>query len=133
MSDRAIKWRTHTILSIYMRGIYAWLEDEGLPFRNAAAMAKLHSSEAAVDAMRLVVQVFGGADSTFGFWAAVLLIERCEKIRIRETQPAVISEPHLFAEPIFVVRVFVGTCQLTAHRLAPEANRIKLVLASNTE
>lgn len=39
----------------------AWLKDEGLPFRNAAAMAKLYATEAAVDATRLAVQVFGGA------------------------------------------------------------------------
>ena len=39
----------------------AWLKDSGLPFRNAAAMAKLYATEAAVDATRLAVQVFGGA------------------------------------------------------------------------
>lgn len=39
----------------------ATLKDRGKPFRDAAAMAKLYSSEAAVDATRLAVQVFGGA------------------------------------------------------------------------
>ena len=39
----------------------AWLRDTGRPFRQAAAMAKLYASEAAVDAARHATQVFGGA------------------------------------------------------------------------
>jgi short-chain 2-methylacyl-CoA dehydrogenase len=39
----------------------AWLKDRGLPFKQAAAQAKLFASEAAVDATRIATQVFGGA------------------------------------------------------------------------
>jgi alkylation response protein AidB-like acyl-CoA dehydrogenase len=39
----------------------AWLKDSGQPFLQAAAMAKLYSTEAAVDATRVATQVFGGA------------------------------------------------------------------------
>jgi short/branched chain acyl-CoA dehydrogenase len=39
----------------------AWLKDTGRPFRQAAAMAKLYSTEAAVDAARHATQIFGGA------------------------------------------------------------------------
>jgi short/branched chain acyl-CoA dehydrogenase len=38
----------------------AWLKDEGRPIRQAAAMAKLYSTEAAMDAARVATQVFGG-------------------------------------------------------------------------
>ncbi|HSO97045.1 MAG TPA: acyl-CoA dehydrogenase family protein [Acidimicrobiia bacterium] len=39
----------------------AWLRDHGRPYRQAAAMAKLHATEAAVDAGRVATQVFGGS------------------------------------------------------------------------
>ena len=39
----------------------AWLKDRGRPFRQAAAIAKLHATEAAVDAGRTATQVFGGS------------------------------------------------------------------------
>ncbi|MFZ1490551.1 MAG: acyl-CoA dehydrogenase family protein [Ilumatobacteraceae bacterium] len=39
----------------------AWLKDHGRPIRQAAAMAKLYSTEAAVSAARVATQVFGGA------------------------------------------------------------------------
>jgi short/branched chain acyl-CoA dehydrogenase len=39
----------------------AWLKDSGRPFTEAAAMAKLYSTEAAVAATRVATQVFGGA------------------------------------------------------------------------
>jgi len=39
----------------------AWLKDHGRPAGQAAAMAKLYSSEAAVAAARVATQVFGGA------------------------------------------------------------------------
>ena len=39
----------------------AWLRDQGRPFKQAAAQAKLFASEAAVDAGRVATQVFGGA------------------------------------------------------------------------
>jgi butyryl-CoA dehydrogenase len=38
----------------------AWLHDVGRPYKQAAAMAKLHSTEAAVTATRTATQVFGG-------------------------------------------------------------------------
>jgi alkylation response protein AidB-like acyl-CoA dehydrogenase len=38
----------------------AWLKDQGRPIGQAAAMAKLYSTEAAVDAARVAAQVFGG-------------------------------------------------------------------------
>ncbi len=38
----------------------AWLKDQGRPVGQAAAMAKLYSTEAAMDAARLATQVFGG-------------------------------------------------------------------------
>jgi len=45
----------------------AWLKDTGQPIKQAAAVAKLATSEAAVEATRIATQVFGGAgfiDST---------------------------------------------------------------------
>jgi len=39
----------------------AWLKDQGRPFKQAAAMAKLYSSEAAVNASRVAAQVLGGS------------------------------------------------------------------------
>ncbi len=38
----------------------AWLKDQKLPYGRAAAMAKLNASEAANDAARQAIQVFGG-------------------------------------------------------------------------
>jgi alkylation response protein AidB-like acyl-CoA dehydrogenase len=39
----------------------AWLRDQGKPFKQEAAVAKLFSTEAAVEATRTATQVFGGA------------------------------------------------------------------------
>jgi butyryl-CoA dehydrogenase len=39
----------------------AWLKDEGLPFKQEAAVAKLYASEAAVTATREATQIFGGS------------------------------------------------------------------------
>jgi butyryl-CoA dehydrogenase len=39
----------------------AWLKDTGRPFKQAAAMAKLYATEAAVDSARHATQIFGGA------------------------------------------------------------------------
>jgi short-chain 2-methylacyl-CoA dehydrogenase len=39
----------------------AWLREQGRPIGQAAAMAKLYSTEAAVSATRVATQVFGGA------------------------------------------------------------------------
>ena len=38
----------------------AWLKDSGRPFKQAAAMAKLYATEAAVTATREATQIFGG-------------------------------------------------------------------------
>jgi short-chain 2-methylacyl-CoA dehydrogenase len=38
----------------------AWLKDQGRPLGQAAAMAKLYSTEAAMDAARVGTQVLGG-------------------------------------------------------------------------
>ncbi len=47
----------------------AWLLMEGKPFKRAAAVAKLYSSEAAVDAAREACQIFGG----YGFTTEYLV------------------------------------------------------------
>jgi len=39
----------------------AWMADHGLPFKQAAAIAKLHATESAVTAARQATQIFGGA------------------------------------------------------------------------
>ena len=39
----------------------AWLRDNGRPIKQAAAIAKLYSSEAAVKATQIATQVLGGA------------------------------------------------------------------------
>jgi len=39
----------------------AWLKDRGRPFKQAAAIAKLYATEAAVAATRDATQIFGGA------------------------------------------------------------------------
>jgi butyryl-CoA dehydrogenase len=38
----------------------AWLKDQGKPFKQAAAMAKLYATEIAIDATRHATQIFGG-------------------------------------------------------------------------
>ena len=38
----------------------AWLKDQGRPFKKAAAIAKLYSTEAAVTATRMATQIYGG-------------------------------------------------------------------------
>ncbi|MEN8239382.1 MAG: acyl-CoA dehydrogenase family protein [Actinomycetota bacterium] len=39
----------------------AWLKDQGMPFKQEAAVAKLYASEAAVKATREATQIFGGS------------------------------------------------------------------------
>ncbi len=39
----------------------AWVKDQGQPIKQAAAIAKLYSSEAAVSAARIATQIFGGS------------------------------------------------------------------------
>lgn len=38
----------------------AWLKDQGRPFKQEAAIAKLHATESAVSATRVATQIFGG-------------------------------------------------------------------------
>ena len=48
----------------------AWLKDQGRPIGQAAAMAKLYSTEAAMDAARVATQVFGGMGVCDDTWLA---------------------------------------------------------------
>jgi len=56
-ADLAVAYETSRMLTYTA----AALHDRGLPCTQAAAMAKLHSSEAAVEATRVATQIFGGA------------------------------------------------------------------------
>ena len=56
VADLAVMAQTARLLTYEA----ARLRDTGRPFRQAAAMAKLHSTEAAVTATRIATQVFGG-------------------------------------------------------------------------
>jgi alkylation response protein AidB-like acyl-CoA dehydrogenase len=57
LSDLAVSVEAATVLTYKA----AWLKDAGRPTSQAAAIAKLYSSEAAVSATRVATQVFGGA------------------------------------------------------------------------
>jgi alkylation response protein AidB-like acyl-CoA dehydrogenase len=56
LADLAVAVETARLLTYKA----AWLKDQGRSFGQAAAMAKLYSTEAAVDAARTATQVFGG-------------------------------------------------------------------------
>jgi alkylation response protein AidB-like acyl-CoA dehydrogenase len=58
----------------------AWLHDQGRPFARQAAVAKLHSSEAAVTAAREACQVFGG----YGFTTEQLVGRLYQDAKILE-------------------------------------------------
>jgi butyryl-CoA dehydrogenase len=58
----------------------AWLRDHGQPFKRAAAIAKLHSTEAAVDATRSATQVFGG----YGFMEETAVARHYRDAKILE-------------------------------------------------
>jgi butyryl-CoA dehydrogenase len=58
----------------------AWLRDHGKPFKKAAAIAKLYSSEAAVVATRTATQVFGG----YGFIDETLVSRMYRDAKILE-------------------------------------------------
>ena len=58
----------------------AWLHDTGRPYKQAAAMAKLHSTEAAVAATRMATQVFGG----YGFMDETLVARQYRDAKILE-------------------------------------------------
>jgi short/branched chain acyl-CoA dehydrogenase len=56
VADLAVMAETARLLTYQA----AWLHDVGRPFKRAAAMAKLHTTEAAVTATRMATQIFGG-------------------------------------------------------------------------
>jgi butyryl-CoA dehydrogenase len=56
VADLAVMAETARLLTYQA----AWLHDTGRPVKQAAAMAKLHTTEAAVTATRIATQVFGG-------------------------------------------------------------------------
>ncbi len=56
VADLAVMAETARLLTYQA----AWLHDVGRPYKQAAAMAKLHTTEAAVTATRTATQIFGG-------------------------------------------------------------------------
>ncbi|MBA2282724.1 MAG: acyl-CoA dehydrogenase family protein [Acidimicrobiia bacterium] len=58
----------------------AWRHDTGQPYKQAAAMAKLHSTESAVTATRMATQVFGG----YGFMDETLVARQYRDAKILE-------------------------------------------------
>jgi short/branched chain acyl-CoA dehydrogenase len=56
VADLAVMAETARLLTYQA----AWLHDLGRPYKQAAAMAKLHTTEAAVTATRMATQIFGG-------------------------------------------------------------------------
>jgi short-chain 2-methylacyl-CoA dehydrogenase len=56
IADLAVALESARLLTYHA----AWRKDQGLPFRQAAAIAKLQATEAAVAAGRTATQVFGG-------------------------------------------------------------------------
>ncbi|MGH9136829.1 MAG: acyl-CoA dehydrogenase family protein [Acidimicrobiales bacterium] len=58
----------------------AWLHDRGKEFKQAAAVAKLHATEAAVAATRAATQVFGG----YGFMDETLVARQYRDAKILE-------------------------------------------------
>ncbi len=57
IADLAVALESARLLTYHA----AWRKDQGLPFRQAAAIAKLQATEAAVDAGRTATQIFGGS------------------------------------------------------------------------
>jgi butyryl-CoA dehydrogenase len=58
----------------------AWLKEQGMPFKQEAAIAKLYSTEAAVTATREATQVFGG----YGFMDETLVARQYRDAKILE-------------------------------------------------
>jgi short/branched chain acyl-CoA dehydrogenase len=58
----------------------AWLHDTGRPFKQAAAIAKLQSTESAVTATRMATQIFGG----YGFMDETLVARQYRDAKILE-------------------------------------------------
>jgi len=57
LADLAVAVEAARLLAFHA----AWLPDHGRPYRQEAAMAKRHATEAPVDAGRVATRVFGGA------------------------------------------------------------------------
>ena len=58
----------------------AWLKDQGRPFKQEAAIAKLYATESAVSATRMATQVFGG----YGFMDETLVARQYRDAKILE-------------------------------------------------
>ena len=58
----------------------AWLKDSGQPFKQAAAVAKLYATEAAVTATREATQIFGG----YGFMDETLVARHYRDAKVLE-------------------------------------------------
>jgi butyryl-CoA dehydrogenase len=58
----------------------AWLKDNGLPFKQAAAIAKLYATESAVTATREATQIFGG----YGFMDETLVARHYRDSKVLE-------------------------------------------------
>jgi short-chain 2-methylacyl-CoA dehydrogenase len=75
-ADLAVLYESSRLLTYHA----AWLHDSGQPYKQAAAMAKLHSTEAAVTATRTATQVFGG----YGFMDETLVARQYRDAKILE-------------------------------------------------
>ena len=58
----------------------AWLKDQGRPFKQEAAIAKLYATESAVTATRMATQIFGG----YGFMDETLVARHYRDAKILE-------------------------------------------------
>jgi butyryl-CoA dehydrogenase len=75
-ADMAALYESSRLLTYHA----AWLHDTGRPHKQAAAIAKLHSTEAAVRATRMATQVFGGS----GFMDETLVARQYRDAKILE-------------------------------------------------
>ena len=75
-ADLAVLYESSRLLTYHA----AWLHDTAQPYKQAAAMAKLHSTEAAVTATRMATQVFGG----YGFMDETLVARQYRDAKILE-------------------------------------------------
>jgi len=75
-ADLAVLYESSRLLTYHA----ARLHDAGRPYKQAAAMAKLHSTEAAVTATRTATQVFGG----YGFMDETLVARQYRDAKILE-------------------------------------------------
>jgi short-chain 2-methylacyl-CoA dehydrogenase len=75
-ADMAALYESSRLLTYHA----AWLHDTGRPHKQAAAIAKLQSTEAAVRATRMATQVFGG----YGFMDETLVARQYRDAKILE-------------------------------------------------